>query len=87
MTRRMTKAWMAGIFTGGVIGAALGLLYAPMKGKRLRADISRKASDLKDGAEEMLVEAKDAASSMTDDLRRSAKTVVDNARKVTDRIH
>jgi gas vesicle protein len=78
---------MAGILTGGVIGSAIALLYAPKKGKHLRADISQKAGELKDGAEEMLSEAKDTASTVVHDLSRSAKSVVDNAKKLTDRIH
>ncbi|MCX6163004.1 MAG: YtxH domain-containing protein [Ignavibacteriae bacterium] len=31
---------------GGVIGSAIALLYAPMKGKYLRNDISRKTNEL-----------------------------------------
>ena len=44
---------LVGLFIGGLIGTALGILYAPKSGKETREDISSKANEL-------LVKAKDA---------------------------
>ena len=44
---------LVGLFIGGLIGTALGILYAPKSGKETREDISGKANEL-------LVKAKDA---------------------------
>lgn len=40
-----------GLVVGGIIGAALGILYAPKSGKKTRADISKSVEDLYDQAE------------------------------------
>jgi gas vesicle protein len=46
------EGFMKGIILGGVIGAAIGILYAPQSGRKTRQDISRKA-------EKLLTEAKE----------------------------
>ena len=43
---------LKGLFVGGLIGAALGIMFAPKSGKKTREDITRKAN-------EMLVKAKE----------------------------
>ena len=37
---------LKGLFIGGLIGMALGILFAPKSGKETREDITRKANDL-----------------------------------------
>lgn len=37
---------LKGLIIGGLIGAALGILYAPKSGKETREDIARKTEDL-----------------------------------------
>lgn len=41
---------------GGAIGATIALLFAPNKGKYLRADISKKATEIKDGTSDIVRE-------------------------------
>jgi gas vesicle protein len=41
-----------GLVIGGLIGAALGILYAPKSGKETRDDIARKTEELVDRAKE-----------------------------------
>ena len=43
---------LKGLIIGGLIGAALGILYAPKSGKETREDIARKTEDLLDKAKE-----------------------------------
>jgi gas vesicle protein len=40
------EGFIKGIFWGGVIGAAIGILYAPQSGRKTRKDINRKAEEL-----------------------------------------
>jgi gas vesicle protein len=47
-----TKDCFKGLILGGLIGAALGILYAPKSGKETRDDIARKADDLMANAKE-----------------------------------
>ncbi len=62
------KAWQGlsiGILVGVSAGAVLGMLYAPKKGKYLRADIGRKAGEIIDGASEVVRTTVDKARSLT----------------------
>jgi gas vesicle protein len=43
---------LVGLFIGGLIGTALGILYAPKSGKEMREDISHKADELLGKAKE-----------------------------------
>jgi len=40
------EGFMKGILLGGVIGAVIGILYAPKSGRETREDINRKAEEL-----------------------------------------
>ena len=40
------EGFIKGIIWGGVIGAAIGILYAPQSGRKTREDISEKAEEL-----------------------------------------
>lgn len=44
--------FIKGLVIGGLIGAALGILYAPKSGKETREDIAQKAEELVDKAKE-----------------------------------
>lgn len=44
--------FVKGLFIGGLIGAVLGILYAPKSGRETREDIARKAEELRIKARE-----------------------------------
>jgi gas vesicle protein len=48
----------AGLFLGGMIGAAAMLLYAPQSGKRTRVQIQQKGFELRDQTAEILEDAR-----------------------------
>lgn len=52
---------LLGLFIGGLIGAALGILFAPKSGKETREDIVRKAKEEYEKALEKSKSAYDAA--------------------------
>lgn len=52
-----TENFITGLFIGGVIGAAVGILFAPKSGKELREDIEGKTDELLAKAKEEYQEA------------------------------
>jgi gas vesicle protein len=40
------EGFIKGILLGGVVGAVIGILYAPQSGRKTRKDINRKAEEL-----------------------------------------
>ena len=71
---------LKGLFVGGLIGVALGILFAPKSGKEMREDITRKADELLVKAKEeygkVLEKSKtayDASVNNLEDLEASAK--------------
>jgi gas vesicle protein len=47
-----TGDFVAGLFVGGLIGAVIGILYAPKSGKETREEIGRKVDDMMAKAKE-----------------------------------
>jgi len=75
---------LMGLFIGGLVGAVLGILYAPKSGKETREDICRKTDDLlekaKEEYEKSIVKSKlayEAAIRRLQDLESSAKEKVE----------
>ena len=71
---------LKGLFVGGLIGVALGILFAPKSGKEMREDITRKADELLVKAKEeygkVLEKSKmayDASVNNLEDLEASVK--------------
>ena len=48
-----SKGLLIGFFTGGALGAALALLYAPKSGKEFRRDIKEKSDEYLDEADKV----------------------------------
>ena len=53
-----TEDWLKGLFVGGLIGAVLGLLYAPKSGKETREDICKSAGDMYEKAKQQYEQAR-----------------------------
>jgi gas vesicle protein len=66
---------LTGLLIGGLIGAALGILYAPKSGKETRDEITGKAKELVDKAKEeyekAIEKSKSAYESAVKHLKRS----------------
>ncbi len=86
---------LKGLIVGGLIGAALGILYAPKSGKETREDIARKTEELlnkaKEEYEKALEKSKlayDSATKHLQELELSAKEKVNEVEnKVTEFAH
>ncbi|MBI4535172.1 MAG: YtxH domain-containing protein [Ignavibacteriae bacterium] len=76
-----TRGLIFGFLAGSAIGATLALLYAPEKGKKLRADIRGKSGELLDEAQESLEIASEKTSQTLDQVRKASDRVLDNAKE------
>ncbi len=56
--------WIKGLIVGGLIGVALGVLYAPKSGKETREDICRSTEELLEKAKEQYEQAKQRMDSL-----------------------
>ena len=77
----MAKGLIVGFLAGSIVGAVLALLYAPMAGKELRADIKQKGGALADDAEEYLTRARKKAVDIVNEGKQRSDTLIDDARK------
>jgi len=59
-------SFMMGLVTGAVIGAGLGLLFAPKSGAELRNQLSTRAGDLADSASDVYQTAAERAGELAD---------------------
>ena len=66
------RGLVIGFIVGGVIGAALALLFAPKKGKILREDLKRKAGEWFDEAGNLIDDASDKVSSAAKEITKRA---------------
>lgn len=70
----ISKNYIWGFLIGGVVGGALGILFAPKSGKDLRADICTKSEDLYGKAKDKYEEAV----SKVEDVVKQAKDTLDD---------
>lgn len=75
------KGFMIGLLTGGLIGAAIALLYAPKSGRELRADIKTKAGEIADDAEQYLTAAKHKAVDIINEGKKKSDQLISDARE------
>ena len=76
------------VFAGGVVGAALALLYAPQSGSRTRKDVLRYSKKVRNRADEVVddlaanvTELVETIGEKTDDLLKKGRDVAGSARK------
>lgn len=80
-TRKIGGAFLL----GGVLGAALALLYAPKSGAETRKDISRTARRVKNSTVDLIEDAIDDVHDFTSDLRKKASDVIDQGVELSDK--
>lgn len=78
---KTTKGLLLGFITGGIVGAAIALLYAPKSGKELRHQIKNKKDELLDDTSEFLQIAKTKAADMVNEGKRRSEELISDAKK------
>ena len=74
-------ALLVGFIAGGLIGASIALLFAPVRGKKLRADIRRKAEGFKDDTEEYIGTASGKASDAARSIKKGSGQLLNEAQR------
>ena len=74
-------SFVIGLLTGTVLGAGLGMLFAPKAGSELRGQLSEQAGNLKNAASEQYKRASETAS----DLADRGREMYDKARDAVSR--
>lgn len=70
---------VAGAFlAGGLVGAALALLYAPQSGSETRRDIAKSARRIKKGAVEMAEDTIESITDFADDIKDRASDIIES---------
>lgn len=72
--------FLAGFIIGGLIGAAIALLYAPQSGEETRTIIKEKSIELKDKAAETAEEARARAEKALEEARARADVAIQETR-------
>lgn len=63
------NSFLVGLFFGGILGALVGIFFAPKSGKQLRSKIKEKGTEVLKDAEEIYEEA----TAVLDDVQRHAE--------------
>lgn len=80
----MAKGLVVGFISGAIVGAVVGLLFAPKSGKELRADISDKAGDIAEDAQEYIQKARAKAVELINEGKKRSDDLITDARKKAD---
>ncbi|MCE2502908.1 MAG: YtxH domain-containing protein [Chlorobi bacterium] len=75
------KGMLIGLLTGGALGAALALLYAPKSGRELRADLAEKTNTYVDKTGDAINNASEKARQIVNDGRQRAEHIIEDARE------
>lgn len=67
------SGFVVGLLTGTVLGAGLGMLFAPKSGTELRGKLSESASHMGERGREIVNRARDAVSRGTEEAKRYAE--------------
>jgi gas vesicle protein len=70
---------------GGMIGAAIALLYAPKSGRETRKDITRSARRVKNSTVDLIEDAIDDVNDFVSDLKEKAADIVDQGVDLSDK--
>ncbi|HXX53670.1 MAG TPA: YtxH domain-containing protein [Thermodesulfovibrionales bacterium] len=76
---------IAGAFlVGGLIGAAIALLYAPKAGRETRKDISRAAKKIKRDAVELVEETIQSIDDFAGEVKQKATDIIEKSMELSD---
>ena len=73
------------ILIGGLIGAAIALLYAPKSGRKTRKDIIRVARRAKNSAADLIEDTLDDVNDFINDLKEKASDITYQGMDLTDK--
>lgn len=76
-----SKGMIVGLLTGGAIGAALALLFAPKPGRELRTDLASLTNDYVDKAGDLVNNASSKTQQFVNEGRTRAEHLIDDARE------
>jgi gas vesicle protein len=72
--------FLIGVVTGGLVGAAFALLYAPKPGTDMRRDLRFRLDDMTDSINDLISRATGSVPEFVNESRDRAAKVVDDAR-------
>lgn len=88
--------FLAGVVTGGIVGAAFGILYAPKEGRHTRHKLSYQLSRLKDLSEEivkgkgdveqLINKAKEDSEQITENVHREVAVMLEEMKQINAKI-
>ncbi len=70
------------MLVGGIVGLAVGMLYAPKAGRELREDIRKKSDEFKDGLDKGVEDARVVAAHLLDEAVKKAETLSKQAEAI-----
>jgi len=81
MSDKSSKNFLYGFIAGGVIGAAIALLYAPKTGKEMRESLKKNAEKVIGEADEYIELAKNSVSDVINEAKKKSEDLVSHAKK------
>lgn len=74
------KPFVIGVLTGGLVGAAFALLYAPKQGSETRRDLRFRLDDMTDSINDLILKATGSMPEYQNDSRDRGDRIVDDAK-------
>lgn len=81
MSEKNSSGLALAFILGGLIGAALGVLYAPSSGKETRKKIKNISGEVIDNASEFIEDVKGKTASVVENLKEKTIHVVEDAKE------
>jgi gas vesicle protein len=76
-TTKKCTCGVIGVVVGGLIGAAVALLYAPQSGRETRKDIKRTARRVKNSTVDLIEDTIDDVNDLVNDLRKKGADILE----------
>lgn len=78
MAKEKGSSFLDGLFFGGVLGAALGILFAPQTGDDTREKIKTKLNELGENSDQVVKELKENSEKVLVHTKKAIETGLDN---------